>query len=180
MATQSHHLTEKSNVLKAARIDTPLGAMLAIGDESALFLVEFEDCRGIEREIERLCLKKKAAIILGSSPPLVSIEAELRAYFAGELREFKTPVKLLGSPFQQLVWRELQNIPYGETRSYLYQAKALGKPTGFRAVANANGVNQLAILIPCHRVINSSGELGGYGGGVERKKWLIDFENSHQ
>lgn len=75
-----------------------------------------------------------------------------------------------------MVWQELINIPYGETRSYLNQAKALGKPTSYRAVANANGMNQLAIIVPCHRIINSNGELGGYGGGLHRKEWLIEHE----
>ncbi|AFD19879.1 methylated-DNA--protein-cysteine methyltransferase [Rickettsia slovaca str. D-CWPP] len=75
-----------------------------------------------------------------------------------------------------MVWQELMNIPYGETRSYLNQAKVLGKPNSYRAVANANGMNQLAIIVPCHRIINSNGKLGGYGRGLHRKKWLIEHE----
>ena len=93
-------------------------------------------------------------------------------YFDGKLTEFKTPLFFLGSPFQQQVWETLQKIPSGETRSYLEIAKAIEKPLACRAVARANGANQLAIVVPCHRVINTNGDWGGYGGGLARKKWL--------
>ncbi len=164
------------NILKASLLDTPLGPMLAIADEEKLYLLEFVDRRGLEREIERLRMKTKSAIIPGSAAPITSIETELKAYFDGSLRSFKTPIHLLGSPFQKEVWAELMRIPYGTTRSYGAQASAIGKNKAYRAVANANGANQLAIVIPCHRIINSNGDLGGYGGGVERKKWLIEHE----
>jgi len=150
--------------------------MLAISDEEALYLLEFSLCRGLEKEIERLRLKTKSAIIPGRTLPIDQIEQELVAYFAGELKEFKTSIKMLGSDFQKQVWQELLTIPYGETRSYLQQAKSIGKPTSYRAVANANGANQLAIIIPCHRIINTNGELGGYGGGIARKEFLINLE----
>jgi AraC family transcriptional regulator of adaptative response/methylated-DNA-[protein]-cysteine methyltransferase len=164
------------NILKATWLDTKLGAMIAIADESALYLLEFVDRRGLEREIDRLRIKTKSAIVPGTTPIIVSIELELQQYFAGQLINFKTPLLLLGSSFQKQVWQALQNIPSGETRSYLDIAKVLGRPTAFRAVANANGANQMAIVIPCHRVINANGELGGYGGGIARKKWLITHE----
>jgi AraC family transcriptional regulator of adaptative response/methylated-DNA-[protein]-cysteine methyltransferase len=166
----------RSHILKAAWLDTPLGPMLAIGDEKALYLLEFVDRRGLEREIERLRRKTKSAIIPGHTKPIHSIERELNLYFKGQLREFKTTLCLLGSPFQKHVWAELVKIPPGETRSYSEIAKAIGRPTAFRAVAQANGANQFAILIPCHRVINTNGELGGYGGGLTRKEWLINHE----
>lgn len=171
-------LLKQAQVLKAAWLDTPLGPMLAVADEQALHILEFVDRRGLEREIERLRKKTKAVIIPGDTPPLQSIAIELKQYFAGQLQEFKTPLMLLGSDFQRQVWQELQKIPYGETRSYAEQAKNLGKPSAFRAVANANGANQLAIVIPCHRVINTGGGLGGYGGGLTRKQWLIDHEKA--
>ncbi len=82
----------------------------------------------------------------------------------------------MGSPFQIKVWQELLRIPYGQTRSYTKQAETIGQPTAFRAVASANGANQIAIVIPCHRIINLDGNLGGYGGGIVRKKWLIEHE----
>lgn len=169
-------LLGQSNILKASWLDTRLGPMIAIADEEALHLLEFLDRRGLEREVERLRQKTMSAIIPGETEPIRSIERELSQYFDGELKEFKTPVTFLGSPFQKSVWEVLRNISYGETRSYSDIARALGKPSAFRAVAQANGANQLAIIVPCHRVINSNGELGGYGGGLTRKKWLIDHE----
>lgn len=126
--------------------------------------------------IERLRIKTKSAIIPGKSPPIHSIERELKANFKGELIEFKTPLCLLGSPFQHNVWSELKKIPIGTTRSYADIAKVIAKPSAFRAVAQANGANQIAIVIPCHRIINANGELGGYGGGLTRKQWLINHE----
>jgi AraC family transcriptional regulator of adaptative response/methylated-DNA-[protein]-cysteine methyltransferase len=163
-------------VLKASWIDTPLGPMLAVADDVALYLVEFVDRRGLESEIKRLEKKTKLPIIPGKPAPAIQIAAELEAYFSGASREFKTPLFLIGSPFQKRVWEELQKIPYGETRGYAAIAAAIGKPSAFRAVALANGANQFAIVIPCHRVINSNGELGGYGGGIKRKEWLLKHE----
>ena len=168
----------EGRVLKASWLDTPLGPMLAIADEEALYLLEFVDRRGLEREIERLRKNMKAAIIPGHAKPIQQVEQELSQYFEGGLIEFKTPLFLIGSPFQKSVWEELKRIPLGESRSYLEIAEAIGKPAAFRAVAQANGANQFAIIIPCHRVINSDGELGGYGGGLARKKWLLGHEKN--
>lgn len=165
-----------SNILKAAWLDTRLGPMLAISDEEALYLLEFVDRRGLEREVEQLRTRTKSAILPGQTVPIRSIENELQLYFEGKLNEFKTAIHLLGSPFQQRVWEELRKIPPGQTRSYADIAAAIGKPTAYRAVARANGANTIAIVIPCHRVINANGELGGYGGGLTRKKWLITHE----
>jgi AraC family transcriptional regulator, regulatory protein of adaptative response / methylated-DNA-[protein]-cysteine methyltransferase len=153
--------------------------MLAIADEKALYILEFVERRGLEQEIEQLKNKIHAEIIPGNTAPIRSIIKELKAYFAGQLQDFKTPLHILGSHFQQAVWQELIKIPYGETRSYAEQARAINKPTAYRAVANANGANQLAIIIPCHRIINSNGKLGGYGGGIMRKKWLIEHERKN-
>lgn len=166
----------KATVLKAFWIDTELGPMLAVGDDSHLYLLEFVDRRGLEREIERMRKKLNAAIIPGKTAPIEKIEKEIKGYFAGTLKSFTTPLYLLGSPFQRKVWEELMKIPLGETRSYAAIAKSLGKPTAFRAVAQANGANQLCIIIPCHRVINSDGKIGGYGGGISRKEWLLQHE----
>lgn len=156
-------------------IDTPLGPMIAIADQEALVLLEFVSRRGLEKEIEKL--RQKGAILPGNNQHLQLIQKELSAYFKGKLVQFTTPIKVFGTPFQRRVWDELKRIPSGETRSYAQLAKAVESPNGHRAVAQANGANQLAIIIPCHRVINASGELGGYGGGVERKKWLLEHES---
>jgi O-6-methylguanine DNA methyltransferase len=108
----------------------------------------------------------------------LKIKGGKQKQFDRTLQDFKTSVQLLGSPFQKLVWNELVSIPYGQTRSYLEQA--IKKQAAYRAVANANGANQIAIVIPCHRIINSNGKLGGYSGGISRKKWLIEHEKQHQ
>lgn len=168
----------KTLILKSTQLDSPLGPMLAIANDRALYLLEFVDGRGVAREVENLRLKTKADIVSGNVEALSSIKKELKAYFAGNLKTFKTPVKFLGTPFQQLVWSALMRIPHAETRSYAEQATAIKKPTAYRAVANANGANQLAIIVPCHRIINTSGALGGYGGGIKRKKWLLDHEKN--
>ena len=168
--------TNRNGTLGSAQIETPLGAMLAIGNNEALYLLEFVDCRGLQGEVELIQKKTKCTIVPGYNNSIRSIENELDQYFGGKLADFKTPLILLGSPFQKLVWQELQKIPHGETRSYLQISFGLGKPRAFRAVAQANGANQLAIIIPCHRVINANGALGGYAGGVERKNWLLNHE----
>ncbi len=165
-----------TRVLKAAWLDTRLGPMIAIADETGLYLLEFVDRRGLEREVESLRKKLKAAIIPGETQIIKSIESEIAHYFDGKNLVFKTPIHLIGSPFQKSVWEELRKIPPGETRSYLEIAKLLKKPTAFRAVAQANGANPLAVIVPCHRVINTDGKLGGYGGGIARKQWLLGHE----
>lgn len=168
--------TTGNNILKAAWLDTRLGPMVAIANASDLLLLEFVDRRGLEREIERLRDKTKSAIIPGRTKPIDLIEKELEQYFQCGRKQFNTPIALLGSEFQKNVWRELIEIPSGETRSYADIALAINKPSAFRAVARANGANQLAIIIPCHRVINTNGALGGYAGGITRKEWLINHE----
>ncbi len=170
--------------MKATWINTPVGQMMVIADEDGLYLLEFVNPSGvkknIERQIETLCHKMQREILLGTNKPIVQIERELNEYFAGKRLHFETPLHLLGSPFQKEVWNELLRISYGTTRSYVDLAKSINKPTAFRAVANANGANPLAIVIPCHRVIHHDGRLGGYGGGIERKKSLIDHEAKYR
>nr|WP_067625717.1 trifunctional transcriptional activator/DNA repair protein Ada/methylated-DNA--[protein]-cysteine S-methyltransferase [Alicyclobacillus acidiphilus] len=167
---------ETGKVLFAHWLDTPLGPMLAIADDEGLYLLEFVDRRGLEREIERLRQRTKCAVIPGRTSPIDTIERELASYFAGSLDSFTTPVHVLGTPFQRRVWDELRKIPLGETRSYSEIAAAIGNPAAVRAVGRANGSNQLAIIIPCHRVVQQDGTLGGYGGGLARKQWLLEHE----
>lgn len=168
------------HILKASWLDTPLGAMIAIANEDGLYLLEFVDRRGLEREIALLRKRTSSAIIPGDAAPIHSIERELKLYFEGKLQQFRTPIVQIGSPFQKKVWEELIKIPFGETRSYSEIAHALNLPSAFRAVARANGTNQLAIVIPCHRVIGIDGSLTGYAGGIARKQWLIDHEKKHK
>lgn len=157
---------------------TPLGDMLAIADEYYLYVLNFLDTVDFEKQINTW--EKQTGFLCkeGISDPIRSIEQELKSYFLGELREFKTPIQLFGTEFQQKVWRMLESIPFGQTISYTELAEKAGKPLACRAAANANAVNRLAILIPCHRVIRLGGALGGYAGGIARKQWLIEHEQS--
>lgn len=164
--------------LQSIYLDTPLGPMVAIADENNLHLLEFVTRRGLENELARLT-RRGFTINSGDTLPLQSIASELKEYFSGTLSQFKTPYLVSGSAFQQQVWQALCTIPYGETRAYAEQADAIGKPSAYRAVANANGANQLAIIIPCHRVIASDGTLGGYGGGITVKQWLLEHERQY-
>lgn len=155
-------------------IDTALGPMVAVADQSKLYLLEFVGRKGLHEELQRL-QRLGFSIVEGETAPLLSIALELQRYFAGEINDFTTPYRVFGTPFQQQVWQALCTIPYGQTRTYAQQAQLLGRPKAYRAVANANGANQLALIIPCHRVV-AIGGLGGYGGGLEVKQWLIDHE----
>ena len=165
-------------ILKASWIDTKIGPMITIADDKGIYLLEFVDRRGLEKKVEKLRQKKKAAIIPDTNDIIHSIEKELSLYFEGKLPIFKTPLHCIGSPFQKMVWKALQEIPYGQTKSYLDIAKIIDNPLACRAVALANGANQIAIVIPCHRVINNNGALGGYGGGLIRKEWLLNHEKN--
>ena len=131
----------------------------------------------LETEFKLLTKLLNMTIIQGENKHFVLLHQQLDEYFEGKRKEFSIPLVTPGSTFQQSVWKELQNIPYGITRSYKQQALALKKPEAVRAVANANGTNRIAIIIPCHRVIGADGNLTGYGGGLWRKKWLLDLEN---
>jgi AraC family transcriptional regulator of adaptative response/methylated-DNA-[protein]-cysteine methyltransferase len=163
-------------VVAARQVATPLGPMLAAATADGLCLLEYTDRRALERELEELARRLGATAAPGKSSHLDLLEEELRRYFAGELREFTVPLVTLGSPFEERVWEELRRIPYGATKSYGQLARALGQPGAPRAVGRANGRNRLAIVIPCHRVINEGGKLGGYGGGLWRKQFLLDLE----
>jgi AraC family transcriptional regulator, regulatory protein of adaptative response / methylated-DNA-[protein]-cysteine methyltransferase len=165
-------------ILKATLLDTKLGAMLAIADEEGLYLLEFANSKILERKVEKIRVKTNSVIIEAINDPIKSIANELNSYFDGMLINFKTPFHLLGSIFQKLAWQKLMRVPYGSTRSYMAQAISIGQNKAYRAVANANGSNPLAIIIPCHRIVGSNGDLGGYAGGVTRKQWLINHEKN--
>ena len=162
--------------LQADWIDTPLGAMIAVGDATHLHLLEFADCAALPRELARLRQTAKTGIGIGRLAPVEQVAAELDGFFSGRSADFAVPLAMHGTPFQRRVWQALRDIPAGETRSYLDLATAIGQPTATRAVARANGANQIALVIPCHRVIGADGTLTGYGGGLWRKRQLIALE----
>lgn len=162
--------------LVARRIETPLGTMLALADDAGLRLLEFVDRRGLEREIELVRRRLKCVIVPGNHPTLDATAAQLAKYFAGETLGFDLPIAPVGSDFQNKVWAELRRIPPAATRSYLAMAKRVGVPKAARAIGRANGSNMIALVIPCHRVINSDGTLCGYAGGLWRKQRLLEHE----
>ncbi|QMT39595.1 methylated-DNA--[protein]-cysteine S-methyltransferase [Neisseria shayeganii] len=155
---------------------SPLGDMIACATEQGLCLLEFVGSKRIEREQQDLQRLLKQRLMAGKNRHLEQAEAELREYFAGERRQFNVPLHTPSTPFQAIVWTALQQVQYGETISYQEQAERIGKPSAVRAVANANGQNRVSIIIPCHRVIGADGSLTGYGGGLQRKQWLLEHE----
>ncbi len=169
-------MNHKEMFLKSSVIQTPLGEMIAVGDEKALYLLEFADSKDLDYEIEDIGKRTRSAIIPGITITTLFIKNELEQYFKGNLQNFKTPIAFTGTPFQVSVWEVLRTIPFGQTTSYGAMAEILNKPTAFRAVANANGANKMAIIVPCHRVIKKNGDLCGYNGGVHRKQKLLDLE----
>jgi AraC family transcriptional regulator of adaptative response/methylated-DNA-[protein]-cysteine methyltransferase len=157
-------------------VESPLGTLLLAADEAGLRLVEFAVEERLEREIAELREGLGAVLVPGRSALLSAAERQLSEYFAGERTQFELELAPLGTKFELRVWRELGRIPFGETRSYAQIAGRIGRAGAQRAVGTANGRNRLAIVIPCHRVIRGDGELSGYGGGVARKRWLLDHE----
>ena len=159
-------------------IETPLGRMIAIVDEDALYLLEFVDRKNMQGQLARLMKYYGRPIVVGTTKITQQIRGELKDYFDGTLTEFSTKMALTGTPFQKQVWEALCAIPYGETRSYADLAVAIGSEKAVRAVAGSNARNALAIIIPCHRVIGKNGSLSGYAGGVERKLQLLKAEGA--
>lgn len=171
-ATRDH----SSVVAHVAEIDTPIGEMIAAATETHLLLFEFARRRTLDRQLEHAARATGARFEPGDSPILDQLRSELAEYFAGRRRSFDVPLRTPGTDFQMRVWEELRRIPYGTTTSYGRLAIAVGNASAVRAVARANGDNRIAIVIPCHRVIGSDGSLTGYGGGLWRKKKLLDLE----
>jgi AraC family transcriptional regulator of adaptative response/methylated-DNA-[protein]-cysteine methyltransferase len=168
----------RAHCLLAKWIETPLGTMLALADDEGLHVLDFIDRKGLERKILMLRKSLNRVIVPGEHMHLNAITEQLRAYFSKESFKFVVPLVPLGSPWQRQVWDYLLTIAPGQTKSYAQMADELNKPTAQRAVGNANGLNYLAIVIPCHRVIRSDGTLCGYGGGLWRKQWLLDHERA--
>jgi len=162
-----------------ATIETEIGVMIAGAVDDGICLLEFSDRKMLTTEYKELIRYFRTPIVGGENEHISLLIEQLAGYFNGSLKEFSVPLVTPGTPFQQAVWKELTTIPYGTTRSYMEQSVTLGRPGSIRAVANANGMNRIAIIIPCHRVIGSDGSLTGYGGGLKRKKWLLDHEKRY-
>lgn len=162
--------------LVSRHLVTPLGEMFAVADDRGLILCEFADRPMLPTQLERVRAICGGEPVEGEHEILDRTQRELDEYFAGARETFTVPLVLDGSPFQTAVWRELLRIPFGSTTSYDSIAVRLEKPGGARAVGRANGDNRIAIIVPCHRVINADGSLSGYGGGKHRKRWLLSHE----
>jgi methylated-DNA-[protein]-cysteine S-methyltransferase len=152
-------------------VESQIGRLLLTSDGTAL--------TGLYMEPSRKAQSTDGWIEDVAVPPLSAAVRQLTEYFAGTRREFDLPLRLRGTAFQQRVWRELTEIPYGETCSYGELARRIDKPNASRAVGLANGSNPISILVPCHRVIGADGSLTGYGGGLDRKRWLLAHEGLH-
>ena len=163
-------------VINIDRFSTKLGTMFACATDKGICLLEFSDRRMLETEFKDICSRLDAVILPGENKHLSQVQQELNEYFSGKRKTFDVPLDMVGTVFQKSVWEVLLTVPYGITWSYKQEAEVLGKKEAVRAVANANGANKVAIIIPCHRIISHDGTLGGYGGGLERKQFLLDLE----
>lgn len=169
--------SKRNNVILIKRLTTPLGPMFICATDKGICLLEYTDRRMLETEFRDLQRRLKAEILIGENKHIKQGIKEIKEYFSGKRKTFDVALDTPGTEFQQQVWKELQTIKYGSTRSYQSQAEHLGNPKAVRAVASANGFNRVSIIIPCHRVIGKDGSLTGYGGGLERKRWLLDWES---
>jgi AraC family transcriptional regulator of adaptative response/methylated-DNA-[protein]-cysteine methyltransferase len=163
-----------------ADIETPIGGMVAAATHTHLLLLEFAHRRMLEEQLARVRRALGCELVPGRSPVFDLLRQQLHEYFGCTRREFDLPLETPGTPFQTRVWDELRRIPHGTTTTYARVARMVGQPTAVRAVARANGDNRVAIIIPCHRVIGSDGSLTGYGGGLWRKKKLLELEGAAQ
>lgn len=171
---------KKHAMLQADWIESPLGPMVAVSDNNSLHLLEFFDRKALSSEMKKLFKAVKGDVGFGRPAVTEATTRALDDFFAGRSADFDIPLTLHGTPFTKRVWQALRDIPAGQTRSYGALAQAIDHPTATRAVARANGANQIAILIPCHRVIGADGSLTGYGGGLWRKQKLIEIEQQYK
>lgn len=170
--------SKTQRIIDLKRIETPIGTMYAAAVEEGICMLEFTDRKMLETEFKDLAKSLNATIVQGENLHFKILEKELAEYFEGNRTEFSVPLSPVGTDFQKSVWKILLKIPYGETWNYKKQAEVLGDVKKVRAVANANGMNKISILIPCHRVIGSNGTLTGYGGGIWRKQKLLELEKA--
>lgn len=170
--------------LYTTKIKTPLGEMIACSTDDAICLLEFtektDEARSMKiksaAEIAKLI---NAEIFEEENEILTSLKKQLAEYFECKRKEFDVPTLFVGTEFQKNAWSALNNIPYGQTRSYKDQATAINNPKAVRAIGSANNKNRISIVVPCHRVIGHNGKLVGYGGELWRKQWLIEFEKQN-
>ena len=164
--------------ISATLVTTPIGPFIAAATPEAVCMLEFGDRPALKTQAATLTRWFDLPVVPGTNDPLERLRLELDEYFTGQRTRFTVPIAIAGTPFQQAVWERLLAIPFGETTTYAAVAADIGRPGAQRAVGKANGDNRLAVVIPCHRVINSQGKLHGYGGGLWRKRFLLEHELS--
>ncbi len=166
-------------MIRTTLIDTPIGKMMAASTKDGVCLLEFYESENSFHNLDKLAHTLNTEIKEGTNKHLRRLKKQLMEYFKGKRKEFSVALDYQGTDFQKSVWKSLVGIPYGKTITYQQQAHIINNPRAARAVAGANGSNPVAIVIPCHRVIGADGDLTGYGGGLERKQWLIDHERRY-
>ncbi|AGK48495.1 methylated-DNA-[]-cysteine S-methyltransferase family protein [Burkholderia thailandensis MSMB121] len=168
-----------ANTIVTARFTTPLGPMFVGATDNGVCLLEFVDRRTLAAEFADLERLLGARVLVGENRHTRQAQQEIAEYFAGARQRFDVALDAPGTAFQRAAWRQLLTVPYARTASYQEQARKLGSPLAVRAVAAANGANRISIIVPCHRIIGKDGALTGYGGGLERKRWLLEHERRH-
>lgn len=168
----------KTDSIRYQKFATPLGDMVAASHNNRLCLLEFTDKKKAETILKPMAKLLKAELNEGKSDILDRTRKQLKLYFDGRLLKFNLPLHAVGTDFQKNVWKRLAGIPHGQTTNYGKIAESVGKPKGARAAGMAIGSNPIAIVVPCHRVIGKSGDLTGFGGGLWRKKWLLEHEGA--
>ncbi len=170
--------TTSTTTIRTTTLDTPMGRVVAAATDQGICLLEFGPDDRVERQLVALESLLEATTEIGQAPHLDTLQRELGEYLKGTLQAFTVPTHTPGTTFQQRVWAELKNIPFGTTIAYRDLALRLNAPSAVRAVGGANGANRVMLVIPCHRVIGADGSLTGFGGGVELKQQLLDHERS--
>lgn len=176
---ESPNKSKNRNVINVLRFGSPIGSIIACATEKGLCFLGFIGQKRIETQFSEIQKTHNAIILPGKNPHLTKVQQEINEYFDGLRKEFSVNLDVMGTDFRKQVWNELLTVPYGKTISYKEQAIAMNKLKAVRAVASANGANKISILIPCHRVIGTNGNLTGYAGGLHKKKWLLNFEESN-
>ncbi len=176
---ESASKSKNRTIINVLRFSSPIGSIIACATENGLCFLGFIGQKRIEKQFEEIQKQFNAIILPGKNVHLTKVKKEIAEYFDGKRKTFSVLLDIVGTDFRKKVWNELLNIPYGKTVSYKEQAIAMNNIKAIRAVASANGVNKISIIIPCHRVIGSDGKLTGYAGGLLKKSWLLNFEKSN-
>ncbi len=160
-------------------IESPIGTLGAVVHDDRLVFLQFKDAVHYERDLKKCKQLLRKELVNKPHPLFAALQQQLNEYFAGNRQSFDIPIEFVGSPFQRRVWECLADVPFGNTFSYTEQAERCGQPTAVRAVSSAVALNKVLILVPCHRIISSDGNTGGYSGGTNRKQYLLQLEGAH-